>query len=190
MTPDDPIGAFLEALAARSSTPGGGAIAAMSGAQGCALVSMVCRFTRGNGTDAALAHAESARQQFLDDAAADVACFDAVMAHWKAGGDALQEALKAAAEVPLLLAERAATFVPDLERLETDGNPNLITDTGIAAQQFAAAIDAARLNVLINLKSIEDDAWVSDITSRLDALMPARAALQSVADRITSRLSS
>lgn len=192
MRPADSVDAYLTALAARSSTPGGGAVAAMSAAQGCALMSMVCRFTRGNSLDAVLERSDAARTQCVELAEADVQAFDAVMAAYRNKGedrtDVLERALKQAAEIPMRLIELVSTLATDLETLESQGNTNLVTDTGIAAQQIRAAIDAARLNVLVNLKEVEDPAWRLAIQTRLDATAPVCESLGAIAARIEAAL--
>ncbi|MGD9405532.1 MAG: cyclodeaminase/cyclohydrolase family protein, partial [Anaerolineae bacterium] len=44
---DKPVTAFLDELASDAPAPGGGSVAAISGALGAALVSMVCNLTLG-----------------------------------------------------------------------------------------------------------------------------------------------
>jgi len=118
------VAGFLEALAAKQSTPGGGGAAALTGAQAAALVSMVVNFTLGNKKYAAvegqmteaLAESETLRQEFLDLADRDVAAFGAVAACYGMPRDtdaekeartaALQSALQNAARVPLATAEK------------------------------------------------------------------------------------
>ncbi|HEY7661410.1 MAG TPA: cyclodeaminase/cyclohydrolase family protein, partial [Actinomycetota bacterium] len=82
---------FLAGLASDSPTPGGGAVAALCGAAGAGLISMVCRLTVGRDAyaeveaemRALLDDADAARGEFLTLAGRDAAAFDAVMAAFK-----------------------------------------------------------------------------------------------------------
>ncbi|MDZ7685126.1 MAG: cyclodeaminase/cyclohydrolase family protein [Gammaproteobacteria bacterium] len=192
MRPSDSLGEYFESLAARSPTPGGGAVASLNGAQGCALMAMVGRFTKGNALNSLVARADTARERCLALATEDASCFADVMAAWKlpAGerDQPLQQALERAAEVPLTLIDTLQALTGDIETLESTGNPNLATDTGIAAQQFVAAIEAARLNVLVNIRDITDDTFKGSARTRLDAASEHERRLTAVAQRITQNL--
>ena len=116
MIKDQSVHEFLEALASKAATPGGGSAAAIMGAMGAALVSMVCNLTLGKkGYEAAegemqavLPRAEALRERLADMVRADVEAFDQVMAAYglpkdseaqkAARGDAIQGAFKAATE--------------------------------------------------------------------------------------------
>ena len=127
------IGAFLDALAARESTPGGGGAAALTGSQAAALLSMVINFTLGNKKYADVADAmtgyleqsEALRHELLALADRDVEAFAAVSvcygmprktAEEKATRTAaLQTALKGAAEVPYVTAEKCLAVLELVE---------------------------------------------------------------------------
>lgn len=122
MIQDQPIQQFLDELASKSATPGGGSAAAIMGAMGAALVGMVCNLTVGKKNYEAveaemadvLARADALRAQSIDMIRADIEAFDRVMAAYAlpreteedkvARSTAIQEALKAATEVPLACA--------------------------------------------------------------------------------------
>ena len=165
---------YLDALASKAGTPGGGAAAGITGAQACALMEMVCRLTRGQDKVIApiLAGADAARARFLDLASHDMEKFNDVMTAWRAPDgerqSRLQPALKAAAEVPLEMIAEAVALIDDLGQLSSIGNQNLVTDTGIAALLLEATIRSSRLNVLINLKSIDDVNFVNDANAALE----------------------
>ena len=86
-----PVDVFLDALASDAPTPGGGAVAALAGASGAALISMVCNLTIGRtGYEEAeermrgvLDEAEASRTVLLDLADRDAAAFGSVMAAFK-----------------------------------------------------------------------------------------------------------
>jgi methenyltetrahydrofolate cyclohydrolase len=79
------VGEFLDTLASRASTPGGGAVAGLAGAEAAALVAMVCHLTRNKEDTIApvLRVAEAARRAFLQLADDDARTFAAVMTAWR-----------------------------------------------------------------------------------------------------------
>ena len=192
------LAAFLDALAAKQSTPGGGGAAALTGSQAAALVSMVANFTVGrkkyaevqSEMEATLAQSEALRTELLDLVDRDAEAFGAVMEAYglpKATDDeksartsAIQEAMKGAADVPLIVAEKSVDvlrLVPVVAR----GNSNVVSDAVAALYLAHAAIDTAIVNVNINLKFIRDDSFVQSTSQRRDALLREADAAYKVA---------
>lgn len=181
MYPEMPIHAFLEKLASSAPEPGGGAAAALAGATGAALVSMVANLTIGKEKYAAVAaEMEQARARADDLRAAllaaidrDAESFRAVMETYRlpretdeqkaARKRAIQDATRAATEIPAgvvrLCQEVAALGVVATEK----GNPQVITDAAIAAVLADAAAQSAALNVKINLGGIGDPAFTGPL---------------------------
>ncbi len=183
--------AFLDQLASGASTPGGGSAAALMGAMGAALVGMVCQFTVGREKYAAvdadmrrvLDAAESARKVLTDAIAADVEAFDRVMAAYGMPKDsdaekvartgAIQLALKDATEVPLACARACAEVIRLSAEAAAHGNPNVVSDAGVAVMAAYAALKSAALNVYVNAGSIKDDGFSSARVRELEALLAA-----------------
>lgn len=183
------IHAFLDALAARESTPGGGGAAALTASQGGALLSMVVRFTLGNKKfadvademEALLPQTEALRADCVALADADVAAFQAVAACYgmprstdaekAARTAALQEALKGATQTPFETAEKCRQLLRLVEPIGAKGNPNVVSDAATALYLLDAALRSALVNVNINLKFIKDDAFVAEWSQRRDALL-------------------
>lgn len=192
MNSDDRLNDYLAALASRSSTPGGGAAAAISGAQAASLLAMVCHLTKDDRARAILESADAARAAFLALAEDDARCFDAVMAAWRLSGarreEMLEPALEAAAEVPLRMIEEAVALISPAEAIAEFGNPNLVTDTAIAALLLESTIAAARLNVLVNLKAMKTDAFRPGARIRLANAEAERERLRRLARRIDDAL--
>jgi formiminotetrahydrofolate cyclodeaminase len=179
---------FLAALAARQTMPGGGAAAAVTGAQAAGLVSMVINFTLGNPKFAAveeamqgyLTQSEALRGEILSLADADIEAFNAVAAGYKlprgtaeekaARTAAIQQALKGATEVPFQLAERCLALAKLIEPVGAQGNPNVVSDAAAALYLVEAAFQAALVNVNINLKVIKDEAFVAAASEHRDVL--------------------
>lgn len=158
------VEAFLSALAARSSTPGGGSAAAITGAEGAALLAMVCNFTRGTADTDTKKQCLESQERFLELSTQDITAFDNVMAHYKApDSEAFQLAVQEAISVSLNIMGEACKLVPVAEHLMCMGNKNLITDVAIGAILLKSAIDSAHANVLINCQSSNDPREVKAI---------------------------
>lgn len=186
---DKPIQQFLDELASKAPTPGGGSAAAIMGAMGAALVSMVCNLTVGkkgyeavaDEMQALLAEAEAIRARMTGLVRADIGVFDQVMAAYRLPKDtdeqkaqrsaSIQAALKAATEVPLECARLCAEVIR-LSRVAADqGNRNAVSDAGAAVMAAHAALKCAALNVYINAGSLKDGDFVRRSLDELESLL-------------------
>ena len=186
---DTAVEPFLDALASQAATPGGGSAAAIIGAMGAALVSMVCNLTIGKKKYAevegemkdVLAKSEALRLKLTGMIEDDVTAFDAVMAAYgmakesdadKAAREkAIQAALKQATEVPLRCCH-AAREVIDLAAIASDkGNLNVISDAGVGVLAAYAALRSAALNVFTNARMITDKVFAEAKLKELHALL-------------------
>lgn len=199
---------FLDALASSKATPGGGSAAAIIGAMGAALVSMVCNLTIGKKKYAnvegemkeVLHKAEALRHKLTGMIEDDVKAFDQVMAAYgmpretdaeKAARDkSIQAALKQATEVPLRCC-RAAREVIDLAAIASDkGNLNVISDAGVGVLAAYAALRSAALNVFTNAKIITDKAFAEAKVKELEQLLAgAEAATEKAYAVVKGKLS-
>ena len=195
MAENDTIATFLDGLASSSPTPGGGGGAAISGALGAALVSMVCNLTIGKKKYVeveaelrdVLGKAEALRATLTGMIAEDVSAFDAVMAAYGLPKDTdaqkaaraarIQEALKVATDVPLACC-RACRAVIDLAAITADkGNLNVISDAGVAVLSAYAGLRSAALNVWVNAKGLDDRAFAEERLKELEGLLGEAGAL-------------
>lgn len=189
MIKDVPVEQFLAELASSSATPGGGSAAAIIGAQGAALVSMVCNLTIGKkkyadveaDMKAVLANSESVRERLTGIIQDDVRAFDKVMAAYgmakesdaekSARSDAIQDALKEATDVPLKCCH-AAREVIDLAAVAAEkGNVNVISDAGVGVLAGYAALRSAALNVFTNARMITDKIFAEAKLKELEGLL-------------------
>jgi len=172
------IADYLDQLASAAPAPGGGSVAALSAAQGAALIGMVLSLTIGRPRfqehDAALRAIQVEADRLRAECAAlidrDATVPRALIATDKlphatpeerAARDAtLQERTREATEVPLAGARAAAAIVPLCRRLLPIGNPAAVSDIGVAAACALAAFRSAELNVLINLGTLKDRGYV------------------------------
>lgn len=190
-----PVDVYLDALASDAPTPGGGAVAALAGATGAALISMVCNLTIGRtGYEEAeermrgvLDEAEASRTALLDLADRDAAAFGAVMAAFTmpketdaeraVRSQAIQEGYSAAAEVPLDIARRAAELMELAREVTEIGNANAASDGACAAQALSAAVWSATYNVEINAAALKDPAKAQTLRDEVSALRAHAEAL-------------
>jgi formiminotetrahydrofolate cyclodeaminase len=179
---------FLDMLASKEPTPGGGSAAALGGAQAAALVSMVCNLTIGKkgyeGVQQAmtelLAKTEALRKELPQLLEADTQVYGKVMAVYRqpsktpeqkqAREAAMQAALKEAAEVPLTIAERCAQIIDLALPAAQMGNQWAVSDAGVGALLAEACMHAALLNVYINLASIKDEEYCQKTRARIEAI--------------------
>jgi formiminotetrahydrofolate cyclodeaminase len=188
MSTKSPLKPFLDELASASPAPGGGSVAALSGALGSALTSMVCRLTVGKKKYAAveeemkkiLFQAEELREQFTVLIEKDAAAFNKVMEAYSLPKDsepqkalrnaAIREATKEATLVPLQVMKHCIDALALVQTVAASGNANSISDAGVAALMLHAAVEGAALNVRINLKGIEDTEFVGWKSEELSSL--------------------
>ena len=205
---DNRIQEFLDALASQAATPGGGGAAAIIGAMGAALVSMVCNLTIGKkkyleveaDMKDVLVKTEVLRRRLTGMIEDDAKAFDQVMGAYglpketdadKAARDkAIQEALKLATDVPLACA-RAAREVIDLAVTTSGkGNLNVISDAGVGVLAANAALRSAALNVWTNARMINDKAFAEAKLKELnDLLSGAEQATEEAYDTVKSKVS-
>jgi formiminotetrahydrofolate cyclodeaminase len=149
---DRPLRGFLDQLAARTPAPGGGGAAAITGATAAGLVAMAARFSgaRLPGAGDLAARADEMRRQAADLADLDARAYQAVLA---ARGPQRREALRAAAVVPLEIAEIAARIARLAVQVAEGGNPNLRGDVVTGAVLAAASARSAACLVDINVSA-------------------------------------
>jgi glutamate formiminotransferase/formiminotetrahydrofolate cyclodeaminase len=171
---------FVAEVAAPTPTPGGGSVAAMSGALGVSLLTMAAGLTIGKkGYEAvqaeitqAQAAGEPMREQFLAFVDQDAQAFERVMAAFRlpkatdsekeARSKAIQEATKGACEVPLKVMTLAVEALKTAVVVAEKGNRSSITDAGVGLFCLQTALKGAFLNVLINLPVIKDEDYVTN----------------------------
>lgn len=157
------ISEYLEALASKSATPGGGSASALIAAQGTALLSMVCEFSRPSDESLLDINKKCSVTQtnLLRLVQKDVDAFNEVMKRYAdKGSDQYQKATETAVTVSLDIMREASTAIDAAEYLSKRGNKNLISDVAIGAKLLSSGIESAYINVLVNLKTISNG-WMS-----------------------------
>ena len=189
MIKDMTIQTFLDELASKASTPGGGGGAAVNGAIGAALISMVANFTIGkkgyedvqDEFNRILTQSEDLRAKLTDAIKDDVDVFNRVMAAYgmpkesegekKLRTEGIQSALKEATDVPLTCAKLCRQVIDLSQSAAEKGNTNVISDAGVALLAGYAGLRSAALNVYINIGGIKDKEFADSRRQQLEALL-------------------
>jgi glutamate formiminotransferase / formiminotetrahydrofolate cyclodeaminase len=179
---------FLDAVAHPTVTPGGGSVAALAGALAASLGQMVAGLSRKKKSLAAQAEALSKfAEKFQSDSQAllgaidrDANSFNTVIAAYKLPHGtpeethlrnlAIQQGLAAAIGVPLEVARNAATVFEELGQLEPMSGPSMLSDIRVGRLMAAAAVRGALENVNINLESVTDATYASQVRSEAHSL--------------------
>jgi methenyltetrahydrofolate cyclohydrolase len=158
---------FLSATAARQPTPGGGAVAALTGALAAALGEMVLNYSVGKKDLAAhdaelkvaLAEFTTARRLLLGLMAEDQAAYAALTAAKKQPqSPEFAAALGACLSAPQAVAATGVALLDLCDRLADKVNPHLLSDLAICADLSMAVVRASMHNVRINLTDVTDAA--------------------------------
>lgn len=158
---------LCETVAAQTSAPGGGSVAAIVTAFAASLTAMAARFATEQWEDAAgaVAQAETLRARVLPLAEEDARAYESFLLARRMSEDfdpqvrdaAIGEALSRAADMPLAIAEAALDVGSLAADLVEHGNPNLRGDAAAAALLSEAAVRATANLVEINLATREGD---------------------------------
>ncbi|MGQ9458558.1 MAG: methenyltetrahydrofolate cyclohydrolase [Anaerolineae bacterium] len=196
MLADKTLRSFLDELASSAPAPGGGSVAALSGALGAALVSMVCNLTVGKKkyeavqeeVAALLERSEALRHRLTALLDEDVRAYTAVSQAYKmpretedqkqAREQAIQKALQEATLVPMQVAEACVEVLDLCLPTAEKGNVNAVSDAGVAALAAAPGLRSAALNVRIHVTLIQDEAFVRGQRAKLDSLLAGKPELK------------
>jgi formiminotetrahydrofolate cyclodeaminase len=183
------LNGFLDELASSSPAPGGGSVAALAGALGAALTSMVCNLTVGkkkyveveDEVRKILAQSEDLRGKFTALVDKDTAAFTKVMDAYSLPKDsdpqralrraAISAATKEATLVPLEVMKHCIDGLALAQQVASKGNANSVSDAGVSALMLHAACESAALNVQINLNGLADTEFVGWKSDEVDSLL-------------------
>jgi glutamate formiminotransferase/formiminotetrahydrofolate cyclodeaminase len=172
---------FLNALASKEPTPGGGSASAYAGAMAAALVAMVARVTIGKKKyeqfeeqmRAIEDRADTLMESLIEAVSQDSAAFDGVMDAYRMPKDSqdektrrsdqIQAATLLAAQIPLQVANQSVELMELAQSAALNGNLNAISDAGSAAALAEAALSGAALNVRINAQGLKDKGTASGL---------------------------
>lgn len=173
------INEFADELASDSPAPGGGSTAALEGALGVSLISMVAKLTIGNKNfkdsievmKQLSNDAEKLRDELIEIIDKDTEAFNEVSKVFAMAKmtdedkalrkEAMQKALKACTLTPFEMMRCSLEGLKLAEKTFENYNTNAASDLGVAVLSLKAAVQGAWLNILINIGGIKDEAFVA-----------------------------
>jgi glutamate formiminotransferase/formiminotetrahydrofolate cyclodeaminase len=179
-----PLRDFADETASESPAPGGGSIAAYTAALGAALATMVANLSaHKKGWDNRwkefsdwAGRGQTYKDELIRLVDEDTRAFDGIMNAFALpkGNEqekvlrhqAIQQATRAAIEVPFRVMEVAYASLAVIKQMATDGNPNSVSDAGVGALCARAGVFGAFMNVRINAAGYEDKDYVSQILAK------------------------
>ncbi|MCJ7814506.1 MAG: formimidoyltransferase-cyclodeaminase, partial [Xanthomonadales bacterium] len=192
--PDGPlvrmnVAEFVDEVSRDTPAPGGGSIAALAGALGSALASMVVNLSIGKGEYDSryedlcrLAEkAQDIKDELVRAIDADTEAFNEVLAGIRMAKDTpeqiatrstvIRAGYKTAAEVPLRTAELCREVLNLCQQAADIGNMAVMSDAGVGALMAYAGVQGAIHNVRINLPHTKDEAFIMMMKARLGSLL-------------------
>lgn len=177
--------AFAEALAAKTSVPGGGGAAAMVGALSAALCSMVGNFTAGKKKYAVyeadiqriLAEAEDLRRCLLALVDADAAGFEPLAKAYAIPKEdperdlVMEQATLQACAAPMEMLIACGDVMLLLEELLEKGSRLLLADVGCGARLCKAAMECAAMSVFVNTGTLKDREMAAKMEQQVDTIL-------------------
>lgn len=172
---------FIEKVSSAEPVPGGGSVAALCAALSAALIEMVLNITKNKKSndkaESEIYHfidkLEHLKTEFLENIDRDASAFAQVMDAYrlpkntesekKFRRDAIEKALKWAAQIPMEVAEKAFQLFELSRYIVLHGNKNAITDSAVSVVLARGAIISALYNVRINLASIKDEGFKKEM---------------------------
>ena len=180
---------FIEVLASKAAVPGGGGAAALAGAIGMALGSMVCNLTTGKKKYAQyeeaiqeiLVKASKLEEELLSMIDKDAEGFYPLSKAYglptsteeekKYKAETMEKCLKVACEVPMNIVKLCFDAIKLHEELVDKGSKLAISDVGCGVQCLRAAILSGQLNVIINVNSMKDREYAEKIEKECNQLV-------------------
>ena len=183
------INEFVDEVSRDTPAPGGGSIAALAGALGSALASMVVNLSVGKGEFDArydefcqLAEkAQTIKDELVRAIDADTEAFNEVIAGMRMAKDTAEQialrskvirtGYKSAAVVPLRTAELCRQVLDICKAAADIGNTAVMSDAGVGALMAYAGVQGAIHNVRINLPHTKDDTFIANMQGQLGTLL-------------------
>jgi len=197
---------FVTELASDSAAPGGGSAAALAGALGAALTTMVCNLSLDEEKFQAVLpeiqairlQASALKEKLTNAVDEDAQAFNSVMNAYKlpksndeekrARLATIQQSMKQAALLPLGVAGDSLEALKLAARILPLGNQNAASDAAVSGLMAYAAIQGALYNVKINLGFIKDADFCATTRDRITAISTEakqeNAALEAAAQKI------
>ncbi len=187
------INRFLEKLSSDTPTPGGGSASALAGALSASLVEMVAGLSKKKGNlklrevKEIKKKASAIRRRLLRAVNEDAKSYEEVLKAFRLPKDTekqrlyrsqkIQKAYKKATVIPQLVCKNALKLMEYCRMLSSKGNPNALSDVGVAGYLADAALKGGLLNIEINLGAIKDRTFVQKMRLLIKRLERQRKAI-------------
>ena len=197
------ISNFVDEVSRDTPAPGGGSIAALAGALGSALASMVVNLSVGKGEYDSRYNelcrladeAQSIKDELVRAVDADTEAFNEVIAGMRMAKDTarqvelrsqvIQAGYKTAAEVPLNTAKLCRQVLDICQAAADIGNQAVMSDAGVGALMAYAGVQGAIHNVRINLPNTKDESFIAEMNSQLgDLLSESKQLCESIQQQV------
>jgi formiminotetrahydrofolate cyclodeaminase len=172
---------FLDKLASSSPTPGGGSASALAGAISASLVAMVAGLStkkgkpKQRGLQEIRKKALVLQKSLFHAVAEDAKSFDAVMEAFRLPKKSekerlhrireIQKAYQKATITPQRVCQHAIQLLECSKTLILKGNPNPVSDAGVAAFLADAALAGGLVNIGVNLVPVTDKMFLRKMYS-------------------------
>ena len=184
-TAQQTCGGFLDALASKAPTPGGGGASALVGALGAALCTMVGNYTVGKqkyagveeDVKALMAKAEDLRARLLALVDADAAAFEPLSKAYAIPKDdpnraqVMEQCLRDAAAAPMEILRLSCEVIDLHSEMLEKGSVMMLSDVGTGVVLCQSAMQGAALNVKVNTKSMADRTYAQTMNDEVDGLV-------------------
>jgi len=189
---DYKVSEFIEEVASNSPAPGGGSVSALASSIGLALTEMVGAFSNTkkkfkeldpvfqNEFNTVLDHFNEYKKEMVALIDKDTDAFNLIMDAFKLPKEtdeekelrlqAITNATIEAIKVPYRVAELSMKAMNELSIILVHGNKNTLSDLGVSVLMLHAGIEGAILNVKINLKGLQNEAFVEEYTEKVQTL--------------------
>ena len=194
---------FAAVLASKAPVPGGGGAAALVGALGTALCSMVGNLTVGRKKYAQyeadvkrmLEKGAAVQERLLDLVDKDAEAFEPLSKAYSIPKDdpkhdeTLEAATKFGCEAPVEMMKACCEAIELLEEMLEKGSVTLVSDVGCGALCCAAALESASMNIFVNTKTLLDREAAAKLDDQADAMLREyMPRARKVADEVNRRL--
>ncbi len=189
---DMKVSEFLNELASKSPAPGGGSVSALAGANAASLVIMVSELTINKKKFKALE--EEIKEDYFEKISIfkknndlfkkyideDTIAFNLIMDAFKMSknteeeiksrNEAIQKATVECIKVPMQVCLTALECLRNIKPIIDYSNRNTVSDQGVAVLMFYSAFSGAAMNVLINIKGLNEEHVVKDYKDVIEKL--------------------
>ncbi|MCR5415403.1 MAG: cyclodeaminase/cyclohydrolase family protein [Pseudobutyrivibrio sp.] len=194
---------FTEALASKTSVPGGGGASALVASIGIALGDMVGEFTVGKKKYAKvepeirelMLKAQDLRVELLECVEKDAISFEPLSKAYGLPKDApnrdeiMETCLRDAATVPFEIMQLAAKAIKLQKEFAEKGSVIMISDAATGAALLEGALKGAAVNVFVNTKLMKDRQYAEELNSRVNELLNQNITLANeIYDSVVARI--